>query len=182
MSPSKAPVQRERITLTLLDQLPDPVQSIKKTYESLFRAYHALILSNRSKTTKGIPIPLPSVWTQRSTLQLWSTLPVITAFVPVLPLETFVRSEIPRIHDFGSSFQSMATGITNPLRVTCTSSSGEPFVQILKLDEIRSDCVVQQLFELINRLLEEQRTHEEQRAVLQSLHLRTYHVGCLKGV
>ena len=148
MSPSKAPVQRERITLTLLDQLSDPVQSIKKTYESLFRAYHALILSNRSKTTKGIPIPLPSVWTQRSTLQLWS----------------------------------MATGITNPLRVTCTSSSGEPFVQILKLDEIRSDCVVQQLFELINRLLEEQRTHEEQRAVLQSLHLRTYHVGCLKGV
>ena len=100
----------------------------------------------------------------------------------LLPLETLVRSEIPRIHDFGSSFQSMATGITNPLRVTCTSSSGEPFVQILKLDEIRSDCVVQQLFELINRLLEEQRTHEEQRAVLQSLHLRTYHVGCLNGV
>ena len=161
----------------LLEQLPDPIRSIQKAYESLFRAYHSLILSNRSKTTKGIPIPLPSMWTHRNTLHLWSTLPVITAFVPVLPLETLTRSELPRIHDFGTSFQLMATGITNPLRVTCTSSSGEPFVQILKLDEIRSDCVVQQLFELINRLLEEQRTHNEQRAGLQSLHLRTYHVG-----
>ena len=173
-------MQRERITSLLLEQLPDSIRSIQKAYESLFRAYHALILSNRSKLAKSVPIPLPSVWTHRTTLQLWSTLPVITAFVPVLPLDVLSDSDIPRIHDFGSSFQLMATGITSPLRVTCTSSSGEPFVQILKQDEIRSDCVVQQLFELINRLLEEQRTHNEQRAVLQSLHLRTYHVRCLK--
>ena len=108
--------------------------------------------------------------------RLWSQLPVLTATLPILPLEQLQRQSIPFIHDFGSSFKLVATGITSPLRVTCVAHDGSNFNQILKKDEIRSDCVVQQLFELLNRLLAEKNC-ESQNPSFQDIHLRIYRVS-----
>ena len=125
---------------------------------------------------KDAPIPLPNSWVSSSSLRLWSQLPVLTATLPILPLEQPQRQSIPFIHDFGSSFKLVATGITSPLRVTCVAHDGSNFNQILKKDEIRSDCVVQQLFELLNRLLAEKNC-ESQNPSFQDIHLRIYRVS-----
>ena len=125
---------------------------------------------------KDAPIPLPNSWVSSSSLRLWSQLPVLTATLPILPLDQLQRQSIPFIHDFGSSFKLVATGITSPLHVTCVAHDGSNFYQILKKDEIRSDCVVQQLFELINRLLAEKNC-ESQNPSFRDIHLRIYRVS-----
>ena len=75
----------------------------------------------------------------------------------------------------------MATGITAPLKLTCLGNDGLAYDQILKQDEIRSDCVIQQLFELINQLLEASVLNDVtgpwDRGGRSSIHLRTYRVG-----
>lgn len=73
----------------------------------------------------------------------------------------------------------MATGITVPKKLTCYSQSGESFIQMLKKDEIRSDVVVEQLFLLLNSLLEEEKfnyqsSHDSLK--VNQIILRTYHV------
>ena len=127
---------------------------------------------------KNVPIPLPNLWTSSSSLRIWSQLPVLTATLPILPLEQLKRQSIPFIHSFGSSYQLVATGITSPLRVTCVAHDGSNFNQILKNDEIRSDCVVQQLFELLNRLLAEKNI-ESQNPSYRDIHLRIYRVSLI---
>lgn len=167
--------KRESLVLNLLSDLPASVSPIYHAYSSLFTAYHTLTLTNRTDMEKDVSIPLPSSWTSQSSLRLWSQLPVLTATLPVLPMEQFQHQPIPYIHDFGSNFKLVATGITAPLRVTCVAQDGSRFHQILKKDEIRSDCVVQQLFELINRLLAEENS-ESQNFSLRDIHLRVYRV------
>ena len=98
---------------------------------------------------------LPSHFTSHDNLQSWSSLPVLTATLPILTLDALTQSSIPYIGNFGSSFSVMATGITAPRKMSCFSVQGDEYIQVIKRDEIRSDCVVQQLFDLLNQLLRE---------------------------
>lgn len=74
----------------------------------------------------------------------------------------------------------MATGITVPKKLTCYSQSGDSYIQMLKKDEIRSDVVVQQLFLLLNNLLEEEKFNYQpsyESLKVNQILLRTYHVN-----
>lgn len=149
-----------------------------KTYESLFDAYHSLIL--REEKRRGEAIELPPCFLSRSNLQLWSQLPVLTASLPVLPVAQ-LQATLPRISSFGRTFHVMTTGITAPKTIQCFSTQNRCFTQLAKHDEVRSDCVVQQLFELLNSLLIDERSDPERaslpEAVIDALWLRTYKVG-----
>ena len=98
---------------------------------------------------------LPSHFISRTNLQLWSSLPVITATLPIMSLDALRQRNIPYIGNFGSTYSVMATGITSPRKMYCFSVQGDEYVQLIKRDEIRSDCVMQQLFDLLNQLLRE---------------------------
>ena len=139
--------------LAIIQSLSDETASLVRAFESLFRAYHRLILQN--ETSKGKKIRLPASFTAKDTLSTWACLPVLTASLPVLSAAQLKALPLPTIASFGRDFSVVATGITAPKKVACLSSRGEEYVQLLKRDEIRSDVVVQQLFLLLNDLLAE---------------------------
>ena len=148
---SNRPLRAEKVR-SLLHSTNNETVSIVKKYESLFNAYF-LLMSKESK--KGESVNLPSCFISHTNLQLWSSLPVITATLPVMSLDTLKQGNIPYIGNFGSTYSVMTTGITSPRKMKCFSVQGDKYVQLIKRDEIRSDCVVQQLFDLLNQLLRE---------------------------
>lgn len=137
---------------TLLHNVNSGTITIVKRYEALFNAYCILMAKDYKKGESQL---LPSHFTSHTNLQLWSSIPVLTATLPILAMDALTQSSIPYIGNFGSSFSVMATGITAPRKMSCFSVQGDEYIQVIKRDEIRSDCVVQQLFELLNQLLRE---------------------------
>lgn len=128
---------------------------------------------------RGSNIPLPSSFTSKSNLRSWSQIPVLTASLPYQSIQAIQQQSNLFIKHFGSSFSVMTTGITLPKKLSCYSQTGDCYTQMLKKDEIRSDVVVQQLFLLLNSLLEEEKvnyqpSHDTLKVNLMVL--RTYHV------
>ena len=110
---------------------------------------------------------------------MWTQLPILTLSLPVLSLASIQQSTHLFIREFHPTFSVMASGVTQPKKITCISQTGVSYVQIAKLDEIRSDVVVEQLFALINGLLDEEKAKNSEAADSVNLHqilLRTYHV------
>lgn len=161
--------------LSIIQHLPSETVSLVRAYESLFSAYHRLIL--QEETSKGSKIRLPSFFTTKNALAAWASLPVLTASLPVLPVAQLKALPLPAIASFGRDFSVVATGITAPKKVACMSSRGEEYVQLLKRDEIRSDVVVQQLFLLLNDLLAEERVAGQDELLSRQILLRTYKVA-----
>ena len=131
---------------TLLHNVNSGTITIVKRYEALFNAYCILMAKDYKKGESQL---LPSHFTSHTNLQLWSSIPVLTATLPILAMDALTQSSIPYTGNFGSSFSVMATGITAPRKMSCFSVQGDEYIQVIKRDEIRSDCVVQQLFELL---------------------------------
>ena len=162
-------------TTQILQSLKQETQNYVKAYESLFEAYFKLIL--QEEVTKGKKIRLPLFFTSSPALRNWSCLPVLTASLPVLPLQQLKSASLPLIASFGKHFSVVATGITAPKKVECASQDGKKFIQLLKRDEIRSDVVIQQLLLLLNDLLLKERVVADQEAVPNAqITLRTYKV------
>lgn len=168
---------RARIVNSIITTFSSSTHTLYHQYKSLFDAYYTLISIVEKK--RGLPVDLPSVLTKKENLQSWKHLPILTISIPILSPSQIQQQRHLFIRDFGSSFSVMATGITLPKRITCVSQTNKEVVQIAKKDEIRSDVVVQQLFELINGLLDEEKrrlTSVNQSINLQQILIRTYHV------
>ena len=176
--------RREELVSRLLSHLPSSTLPIYQTFSALFNTYHSLITTtDRTHVDKNKDIKLPNQWVSTSTLRQWSVLPILTTTVPVRSLAWLQQHShhFTHIHSFGTTYKRVATGITAPLKLTCIGNDGLAYDQILKQDEIRSDCVIQQLFELINQLLETSALNEAKgswnREGRSPIHLRTYQVG-----
>ena len=165
---------RKQHVLSIVQSLSGETADLVRGYESLFRAYHRLIM--QEEASKGRKLRLPPSFTAKDALAAWSRLPVLTASLPVLSAAQLKALPLPAIASFGRDFSVVATGITAPKKVTCFSSRGEEFVQLLKRDEIRSDVVVQQLFLLLNDLLAEERNAGQDGLLSRQILLRTYKV------
>lgn len=169
---------RAMIVKSIITTLSSSTQTISQHYQSLFNAYYDLI--NIVEEKRGLPTHLPPIFMKKETLQSWKHLPILTVSLPILSPSQIQQQSHLFIRDFGSSFSVMATGITQPKRITCFSQTNKEAVQIAKKDEIRSDVVVQQLFELINGLLDEERiknTSANKTINLWQILIRTYHVS-----
>lgn len=96
--------------------------------------------------------------------------------VPVLTKVTEVdRSckyvNVPGIHKFLPHYE-LCGGINMPKKVTCIGQDGIPYTQLVKgRDDLRQDAVMQQVFQLVNQLLE-----QDSNSCTFKLHVRTYKV------
>ena len=89
-----------------------------------------------------------------------------------LPVATDgVYRNIETVKSFHSDY-TLVGGVNAPKKLICHSSTGRQFPQLLKgKDDLRQDAVMQQLFTVVNRLLEKDHLTSH-----RSLHIRTYKV------
>ncbi|CAO1617052.1 unnamed protein product [Parajaminaea phylloscopi] len=126
-------------------------------------------LFNGNSIRKG-PYRLPQ---SRSPLGLRAlrsvNVPVATAELPVDPTSRY--REMVTISRYSEAFNT-AGGLHLPKIVECIGSDGKRYRQLFKSeDDLRQDAVMQQVFRLLNTLLErDRRTRKRQ------LHVRTYSV------
>ncbi|XP_029658408.2 serine-protein kinase ATM isoform X1 [Octopus sinensis] len=94
---------------------------------------------------------------------------VATAFIPVQQDGNY--SDIPYIIGFDNTFK-LAGGINLPKIIQCRGSNGKSYKQLVKgRDDLRQDAVMQQVFGLVNELL-----NDDPDARKRQLKIRTYKV------
>ncbi|GAA5846422.1 hypothetical protein JCM9279_001368 [Rhodotorula babjevae] len=124
-------------------------------------------LDSRGSVRKG-PLPI------KSSMHILSRvrdlpIPVTTFHLPVVANGRY--DGFPRLHRYEPTFD-MAGGIHLPKIVVCIDSNGERHKQLLKGDDdIRQDAVMEQAFELVNRLLA-----RDEGGRRRNLKIRTYKV------
>ncbi|GAA5849370.1 hypothetical protein JCM8547_006527 [Rhodosporidiobolus lusitaniae] len=102
--------------------------------------------------------------------------PVMTFDLPVDPSGRYDENSFPHIVRYSDKFDT-AGGVNLPKIVTCIGSDGQAYKQLLKgNDDIRQDAVMEQLFALVNTLL-----NRDEGGRRRKLHLRTYKVIPLQG-
>jgi ataxia telangiectasia mutated family protein len=97
---------------------------------------------------------IPSSCKKRSLSDL-DLVPVITASLPVDPTMRYDPSSFPSFRHFGDTCK-LVGGINCPKLVEAHGSDGVAYKQLAKAgnDDLRQDAVMQQLFGVVNRLLE----------------------------
>lgn len=94
--------------------------------------------------------------------------------VPTVPLPldgSVCSSRLPHIARF-ERLASICSGLSKPLRVVCIGSDGRSYPQMVKgRDDLRGDAVMEQLFTILNGLLE-----RDDEASRRSLLVRTYRI------
>ncbi|QRV74291.1 phosphatidylinositol 3- and 4-kinase [Ceratobasidium sp. AG-Ba] len=98
--------------------------------------------------------------------------PVSTAYTPI-DLTCRYEDTIVRVQRYGSKF-STAGGINLPKISDCLGDDGERYKQLFKgegEDDLRQDAVMEQVFELVNILLQRDRASKK-----RNLRVRTYKV------
>ncbi|KAG9082048.1 Serine/threonine-protein kinase tel1, partial [Ceratobasidium sp. 392] len=98
--------------------------------------------------------------------------PVSTAYTPI-DLACRYEDTIVRVQRYGSKF-STAGGINLPKISDCLGDDGERYKQLFKgegEDDLRQDAVMEQVFELVNILLQRDRASKK-----RNLSVRTYKV------
>lgn len=94
--------------------------------------------------------------------------------VPTVPLPLNAndyRSDLPHIVKFERR-ASVCAGLSKPLRIVCYGSDGKSYPQMVKgRDDLRGDAVMEQLFTILNSLLE-----KDADAAKRSLLVRTYRI------
>ncbi|CAL8069908.1 unnamed protein product [Orchesella dallaii] len=95
---------------------------------------------------------------------------VPTSTIPVLPSGNYTGSVVG-IQQFGRVF-GLVGGINSPKKIECRGNNGFQYNMLLKgQDDLRQDAVMQQVFGVINRLLQ-----GEPKTKARQLHIRTYKV------
>ncbi|KPV74376.1 uncharacterized protein RHOBADRAFT_37377 [Rhodotorula graminis WP1] len=124
-------------------------------------------LDSRGTVRKG-PLPIKSsmrILTKVRDLPI----PVTTFHLPVVASGRY--DDFARLHHYEPTFD-MAGGIHLPKIVVCVDSNGDRHKQLLKGDDdIRQDAVMEQAFELVNRLLA-----RDEGGRRRNLKIRTYKV------
>lgn len=94
--------------------------------------------------------------------------------VPTVPLPLRATSYCDNLPTI-AGFDKMATvcaGLSKPLKVKCIGSDGVLYSQMVKgRDDLRGDAVMEQLFTIMNSLLE-----QDVQACRRNLHIRTYRI------
>ncbi|GAA5832573.1 hypothetical protein JCM11251_001373 [Rhodosporidiobolus azoricus] len=98
-------------------------------------------------------------------------IPVTTYDLPVNSDGRYEESDFPHIVAYDDTFTT-AGGVHLPKIMTCRASDGKTYKQLFKGDDdIRQDAVMEQVFELVNRLLD-----RDEGGRRRKLRLRTYKV------
>eukprot|EP00656_Telonema_subtile_P005664 TRINITY_DN12582_c0_g1_i1.p1 TRINITY_DN12582_c0_g1~~TRINITY_DN12582_c0_g1_i1.p1 ORF type:complete len:612 (-),score=186.60 TRINITY_DN12582_c0_g1_i1:71-1906(-) len=80
-------------------------------------------------------------------------------------------AHVPKLKSFHPSFDMAACGINVPKVIKCMGDDGIWYKQLVKLDETRQDAVMQQLYSMVNMLLQEDDDTRK-----RQLRLRTYEI------
>eukprot|EP00727_Mastigamoeba_balamuthi_P002113 m51a1_g119 putative serine-protein kinase atm (4596) ;mRNA; f:366111-398227 len=95
----------------------------------------------------------------------------LSAAIPTAPLPSTPGESFVYARGFNEKFK-LPGGINLPKAVVCRGSDGRAYAQLVKSnDDLRQDAVMEQVFEMVNLLLE-----QSPRARERKLHLRTYRV------
>ena len=99
----------------------------------------------------------------------WAEVAVPTDTLPVAPDSNY--SSVCGIAKFVDSY-SMVGGVNAPKKISCAGTDGRLRLQLVKgRDDLRQDCVMEQVFGLLNQLLDQDDDSHQQK-----LSIRTYKV------
>ncbi|KLT40283.1 hypothetical protein CC85DRAFT_157894 [Cutaneotrichosporon oleaginosum] len=154
----------DRIAASTAHRVAQPAVKAMKTFADLAVAW-CYADHHKSKPGQALTASSSSPLMQCRGLMI----PVATVPPPV-DLEKKYEN-VPTLDRYRSSFK-LAGGIHRPSIMTCIDSLGQHHVQLFKgEDDVRQDAVMEQVFEMTNRLLQRDR-----RASARSLTFRTYNV------
>ncbi|KAL1411153.1 Serine/threonine-protein kinase tel1 [Vanrija albida] len=123
------------------------------------------VTGERPKPGQSLSMPSASALAQCKGLPI----PIATAVPPVDLTRTY--ASVPTIHGYERHYK-LAGGVHRPAIMSVIDTLGQKHVQLFKGDdEVRQDAVMEQVFELTNRLLQRDR-----RAAARNLTFRTYTV------
>lgn len=152
----------DAILSSLEAKLGDIVGEMKKVANAYIRLSE---ISNKEKNTTALDI-------KGSELLKLGELVHIPIPTIQLPLNGgFSTSKLPHIVSF-EKHAGVCSGLSKPLRVVCFGSDGKKYPQMVKgRDDLRGDAVMEQLFTILNSLLE-----KDIEASRRSLLVRTYRI------
>ncbi|KAG9085434.1 Serine/threonine-protein kinase tel1 [Ceratobasidium sp. UAMH 11750] len=166
---------RDEAARAILDQLQrDPrvgkrvVQFVRLCDACLQWAKYSLKADKALKESKVKMVPTHLELAKLKDLDV----PVSTAYTPI-DLACRYEDTIVRVQRYGSKF-STAGGINLPKISDCLGDDGERYKQLFKgegEDDLRQDAVMEQVFELVNILLQRDRASKK-----RNLSVRTYKV------
>eukprot|EP00899_Mesostigma_viride_P015595 jgi/Mesvir1/24036/Mv10774-RA.1 len=98
--------------------------------------------------------------------------PVATAYIPINRSGDYPAESLPSFEGFADKIR-LVGGINQPKCIECKGSDGRLYKQLVKSgnDDMRQDAVMEQLFGLVNNLLDFDRETRK-----RCLHIRTYKV------
>ncbi|KAJ7559328.1 hypothetical protein O6H91_04G079500 [Diphasiastrum complanatum] len=155
----------ENLLNELLAYHPDVIQQMKQMIEMYIRL--AELETKKEDTNKRLPVPRDI----RSIRQL-ELVPVITAPLSVDPSSQYKPGTFPHFKGLSDRIIVM-NGINAPKVIECLGSDGCRYRQLAKSgnDDLRQDAVMEQLFGLVNKLLQD---HPDTKK--RELRIRTYKV------
>ena len=119
-----------------------------------------------NKTVGTIPFPKDQLLLK---VKNWADVAVPTDILPVAPDGNY--SSVSGIAKFIPTY-SMVGGINAPKKISCAGTDGRLRLQLVKgSDDLRQDCVMEQVFGLLNQLLDQDEDSRKQK-----LSIRTYKV------
>ena len=145
------------------------VKPIIESMEVLVNAYVEVANKDVSslKRSKAKKHSLPGVLSRIKNL---TNVAVTTSHLPVLPSRAYNSVKVT-IEKFDRNFE-LVGGVNVPKRTVCYGSDGKSYPQLIKgSDDLRQDAVMEQVFEMVNNLLQQ---NSETRK--RSLSIRTYKV------
>ncbi|EWM25639.1 serine-protein kinase atm [Nannochloropsis gaditana] len=121
----------------------------------------------------------PRSGTSSSGVTLAALPAVLTKSPPLDPMARYdaedqawgCSTHVVRVERFESRFALAESGLSRPLIIACLGTDGRRYRQVLKADDVRSDAIMMQVFEMMNTLL-----CRDPRARRRALHIRTYRV------
>ncbi|GAA5937662.1 hypothetical protein JCM1841_000247 [Sporobolomyces salmonicolor] len=130
---------------------------------------HAQYQDSRGRFRSGA---LPIVRSMKLKTKLVNLpIPVSTYDLPIDPTGRYDDATFPHLVKYDDNFDT-AGGIHTPKIVTCRGSDGKAYKQLVKGDDdIRQDAVMEQVFTLVNNLLE-----QDAETRRRKLRIRTYKV------
>ena len=93
--------------------------------------------------------------------------------------------KVPRITRYDQKIAISASGLTRPKFLRCIGSDGQTYHQLTKMDDVKPDAIMQQVFTFVNDLLAHASPNDEDSGTASSsshanssspLHIRTYKV------
>ena len=155
-----------------MSQLIDRMGMVSRGYIKL--AY--LVMSSKDKErmerqgVSGFKVEIDKSQIIR-TIKHFDDVPLTTLDMPVSRVAEYPPENICGISTFGTEYSNVG-GITAPKKINCLGTDGKWRPQLVKgKDDLRQDAVMQQVFGLLNTLL-----NKDERAQRKRLHIRTYKV------